>query len=195
MEHIQSLSKKKNAKKGSLFLKGVFKSDCMDIEDIFKTRLNLNYTEIQEDTITYDTIPHIFTGMDTWIKSTNLHCWFCHQKFITVPWFEPQSIEPDSQGLVGNFIADPKTLTNEKSIYMIPNGIFCSCNCVQAYINLHSKTLSERYNRTDMLYYLYEIFYNKKPTDIRASDPPQMMKKYGGGDLTNEDYKNRNRIE
>ena len=176
---------------GILFLQGVFKKDCKRMEDMFREKL------ISENTVTceakiYDKIPVIFTTLENWLKSTNLQCWFCTRTFKGRPWFEPQSIEPVNELSTGVILDNQelKKCTSRKSVAIVPVGVYCSCNCVRAYINLHTKDLADRLNKVEMLKYVYEIFSGKSIPDIQSSPPPTDMIQYGG-DLTPTEYQQK----
>jgi len=171
---------------GVLFLQGVFKKDYRKIEDIFQDRL---MGDITNETKIYDKLPVIFTSLQTWPKSTNLKCWNCSLGFKTRPWFEPQSIEPISEGTIGNLPCQTTT-SIKKSISVPTKGCFCSANCVAAYISLHTKSLSEQHNKMSMLKYIYEIFTGKLPTYIHPSPSPTELIQYGG-DITESEYRQK----
>lgn len=180
MERIRHA--KQSALDGILFLQGVFKKDCRKLEDMLQDKLMNVSASPPQDIKTYDKIPVSFTTVDKWIKSTNLTCWFCHRTFKNRPWFEPQSIEPVSEGEIGNILGpdEVKNSVNTKSHCIIIHGIFCTCNCVRAYINLHTKDLTEKLNKVAMLKYVYELFNGKSIPDIQPSPPPTDMVQYGG---------------
>jgi len=175
---------------GVLFLQGVYKKDCKNMEDIFQDRLmsEINTRQIK----IYDKIPNIFTGLDSWPKRTNLKCWYCDRTFKNRPWFEPQSIEPRSIGNIGKIIPYSELLksVNKKSVSIIPRGVFCTCNCVRAYINTYTKDISYKHDKVAMLLYVYEIFTSKKIPDIQASPEKVEMVQYGGN-LSPIDYQNK----
>lgn len=99
MEKIRAI--KNNTYDGILFLRGVFKTECRRMEDMFQDRLMTENTVTQEVKI-YDKLPVKFTTLTQWPKSTNLACWWCHRTHKNRPWFEPQSIEPTNDGPVGD---------------------------------------------------------------------------------------------
>lgn len=170
---------KKSSTRGVLFLQGVYKRDCKRVEDIFQDRL------LSDDSIdqkTYDKIPTVFTDVESWPTSTNLLCWFCHSAFEDHPWFEPQSIEPNSVGNVGKLMttAEQKNSVNDHKIKIVPKGVFCSCNCVRAYINLTTTGVSRKHDKVAMLKYVYELFEGKCIPDIQPSPEPTEMIQYGG---------------
>jgi hypothetical protein len=166
---------------GILFLQGVFKKDCKRMEDMFREKLIAENPVHQEAKI-YDKIPVIFTTVDKWLKSTNLHCWYCCRNFKNRPWFEPQSIEPISEVSTGKILnsEELKLSIDKKQVSIVTNGIFCTCNCVRAYIDLHNKDLAEKINKIAMLRYLYEVFNGKSIPDIQPSPPPTEMIHFGG---------------
>lgn len=163
-----------------LFLPGVFKKDCQLIEDMFRDKLLIKDKKVDDKV--FDKIPSCFTTLENWPKKTNLKCWSCHRYFNSIPWFEPQAIEPICLGSVGKFLSsvDMKKLTNQK-IYNIPaKGNFCSCNCVQEYIDRNTKDLSDKINKKKMLEYVYMLIKGKKIIDIRPSPHYTNLKQYGG---------------
>jgi len=185
MEQIKLV--KKTISKKTLFLKDVFKTDCNRIEDIFQNRL---MHRVDHEKKIYDTIPKIFTTLDKWPMTSNLLCWFCNRAFKTRPWFEPQSIEPYfNNTTAGKFLnsAEMKKAINTKNVIITCQGVFCSCNCVCAYINLHTHNLAEKYNKIAMLKYVYEIFTGISIAEIKPSPKHTEMIQYGGC-LTPSEY-------
>jgi hypothetical protein len=186
MERLRSI--KRNTYSGVLFLQGVFKKDCKKMEDIFQDRLISDVTVITEQKI-YDKIPVNFTKLNLWPKFTNLSCWFCSRFFKNRPWFEPQSIEPISDGTVGNILSNIQTNSGsyKKSVSIVTLGIFCTCNCVRSYIDLHTHDIAEKLNKISMLKFVYEIFKGVNIPDIQPSPAPTCMVQYGGS-ITNFEY-------
>jgi hypothetical protein len=189
MERLRSI--KQTSTHGILFLQGVFKKDCKRIEDMFQDKLMSEGVKPQETKV-YDKIPVIFTSVNDWIKSTNILCWYCSRSFKNRPWFEPQSIEPISEISNGRIIDshELKKCVNRKALSIVVNGIFCTCNCVRAYINTHTKDMSDKLNKIAMLIYVYEIFTGKSIPDIQPSPPPIEMIQYGGA-LTAIEYQQK----
>lgn len=185
MDKIKLIKHKRE--KQSLFLQGVFISDCKKIEDIFQDRLISNDIP-QEKMLEYDKIPALFTGIDDWLKYTNILCNFCSRSFKTFPWFEPQSIDPISMGVVGKITTSKeiKSSVNKKKYSIVPKGIFCSCHCVAANILTKTKNIAEKHNKMDMLKFLYEIVHGEKIDDIQPSPDPTIMTQYGGNVTPNE---------
>lgn len=175
---------KKSSTQGVLFLQGVYKRDCKRMEDIFQDRL------MPSDDVnckTYDKIPTVFTDMESWPTTTNLLCWFCHLAFTGRPWFEPQSIEPNSIGNVGKLTTNSTNSTNVHKIKIVPKGVFCTCNCVRAFINLKTKNIAQLHDKVAMLKYVYEIFFGRSIPDIQPSPNHTEMIQYGGR-LTELEY-------
>lgn len=191
MNRLQ-LSKKNVFKTGILFLQGVFKRDCKTIEDQFTDAL---LTDVESDLNgnSYDKIPVRFTTIKNWPDSTNLLCWYCNQSFKGRPWFEPKSIEPVSNGQVGVLLSSDKVKKskNTHGFSIITNGIFCSCNCVRSYINLHSADESQKNDRIAMLRgIVYEAFTESTISDIVPSPPYTEMVQYGG-ELSRCEYRKK----
>jgi hypothetical protein len=170
---------KKQTLDGILFLQGVFKKDCKRVEDFFHERL---LHDGSTENKMYDKIPLVFTGIDTWIKNTNLLCWVCSRAFKTMPWFEPQSIDPLCSGRIGVFLDSQQIKTNEKNKKFCINikGNFCSPNCVMRNILTNTKDLSERHNKISMLKFVYELFTGIKIYNIEPSPIHTDMIQYGG---------------
>ena len=78
---------------------------------------------------------------------------------------------------------------NEDKIYNISvEGLFCSFNCSQSYIDEHySKDLYEHINKTNMLLFLYYIFNGKIISFIKPSPSKYKMVHYGGN-MTCQEY-------
>jgi hypothetical protein len=188
------LLKKNSIDNDVLFLQGVYKSDCLKLDDMFHNKILVDSHTTQND-IVYDKIPSMFTNLNLWPKHTNILCWRCNRTFKKRPWFEPQSIEPisdNSTGVIGKILTDVelKKSINIKGFCISVVGMFCSCNCVQAYININSKDLTERLNKTEMLKFVYEIYNGKKIPDIQPSPSPMNMIQYGG-ELTDAEYQQK----
>ena len=147
-----------------------------------------------------------FNSIANWPKSTNLLCWFCNRGFKSVPWFEPQSIEPAIEQSGGKILSNTQLYNTKlvKTLSIIPNGNFCSCNCVRAYIDLYTVDMSEKINKISMLKYIYELFTGKPIDEIQPAPHPCIMIQYGGNisaqeyqeklnNLDNLDYKEDDR--
>ena len=170
---------KKQTLDGILFLQGVFKKDCKRVEDFFHERL---LHDGSTENKMYDKIPLVFTGIDAWIKNTNLLCWVCSRAFKTMPWFEPQSIDPLCSGRIGVFLDSQQIKINERNKKFCINikGNFCSPNCVMRNILTNTKDLSERHNKISMLKFVYELFTGIKIYNIEPSPMHTDMIQYGG---------------
>lgn len=46
----------------------------------------------------YDSVPDYFTDVESWPKSTNLTCWFCHRRPQSYPRFVPKSLILTARG-------------------------------------------------------------------------------------------------
>jgi hypothetical protein len=157
-----------------LFIKGVFIKDCIPDDDIFERQIieqlnyNTSYIEI------YNKLPLIFKSFDSWMKKTNLNCWYCDLKFDSVPIFIPKIIEPSR-------VPDQYNISTF--------GCFCSFSCAISYNNLYNNRLCENIHIKDMLLFLYKLFNKKSIKEIFQSPSKYQMKQYGG-DLEQIQYKN-----
>jgi hypothetical protein len=155
-----------------LFIKGVFIKDCTPIDEIFEKHM-LDRLNIDKDTIIYTKLPILFTEINSWIKTTNLNCWYCDLSFDNIPIFLPTSIE--------QYI---------DSYHIGVSGCFCSFSCLMSHINLHYFKISEYVKYRDMSLLLYKIFNGKSINEIIPTPSKFTMIKYGGYD-TIEIYKNK----
>lgn len=189
MDKIIKAKKPRNRSR-SLFLQGVYKTDCERMEDIFQNRLIANNNEPEKIEI-YDKIPPHFYDTTSWKKSTNIPCWWCTRKFKTIPWFIPTSIEPNSKGDVGVMITSNniRNTKNEKGVIIGVEGNTCCANCSRAWIDKNVHEIGERQNKIAMLHYLYELINGKKIPDIQPSpNPHTQLSKFGKGNLSESEY-------
>jgi hypothetical protein len=109
-------------------------------------------------------VPNSFTGMDLWIKQTNLCCWYCSNNFTTIPIPIPtyiSKLQPDC-------------------LEMTTEGIFCSFSCAQAHINLVYNKDGSLLNKSNMLRTLYKHITGSLTYYIEQAPAPSIMKKYVG---------------
>lgn len=182
-------SAKKQTIDGILFLQGVFKKDCKHVEEFFHERL---LHESVRETKLYDKIPLVFTGLDTWPKSTNLLCWNCNRGFKTRPWFEPQSIDPLSRGTAGVLLTGDEIKNNHNidACRIAVRGNFCSPHCVVKHIITYSKNLAERLNKINMLLYVHTIFTGIVALTIFSAPERFDMEQYGGS-MSQQEYQKK----
>lgn len=154
-----------------LHLKGITMSSFVSIEDKFNQHiLDADKPENSTVDIAWDRIPQHFVSPESWVKSTNIRCWYCSMKFKSQPWF----------------IITGCNNTSTHKIYDI-RGNFCSCGCLYGFVNLH---YSKR-NNFDIfqnVYKLYEIMHGKSISSIRAPMDKTVLKMYGGN-MTLDEYK------
>lgn len=187
MNHLKP--QKKNYLEKVLFLQGVFKRDKMR-PDIFGDEKSSDNPILYK---IYDKMPLIFTGLESWPMSTNLKCGTCHRVPKSRPWFEPQSIDFVSKGKPG-IMVDSKNLNKgvpeNKIPNIIPKGVFCSVGCVQTHINVFSKNLAEKHDKTAMLKIVYEIFTGKTIKHIEPVPLITETEPYGGY-MSMQEYQKR----
>ena len=145
-----------------LFIKGVFIRDCIPIDDIFEKQIR-EQLNTDNPIIYYDKFPSIFYNMKTWIKKTNIKCWYCDLNFETPPVFIPKTIEHSS---------------SEYSISTF--GCFCSFPCATCYCNLYYTKICDNIKINEMIRFLYKIFKGKAIREILQSPSKYEMVQYGG---------------
>lgn len=168
-----------------LFIKGVFKKDCMT-DDIFDKKImesisednrSISFLEQDDLNLDYVKLPNTFEHIDAWPKSTNLLCWNCHQSFNGIPVFIPSVIEPitTKESLFDN----KRTMGDQKFVIGV-YGIFSSFGCAFSYIDTHNYTLTERIEMYNKLNLLHKLFYGTKIKDISYFPSIFNTKPYGG---------------
>ena len=152
-----------------LSLRGIFLKDCQDLEDLFENELMETVTLTKYQTALsepkiYDIIPTIFTSKETWIKKTNILCWYCNLEFTSMPIFIPESYTK-----------------NENGHYMEVYGNFCSFGCAQGFIDNNINFQGrQKWQTQEILKILYRILNNKEIDIIYPSPSKYLLEKYGG---------------
>jgi hypothetical protein len=154
-----------------LFINGVFIKDCIPNDDIFEQQI-IDQLKTESPVDIYNKIPSIFTNNETWIKKTNLKCWYCDLTFANIPVFIPKLIEPINTGY-----------------NICTHGSFCSFCCALAYNNTHNTRICENIRVKEMLLFLYKIFTGSAVSEICESPSKYLMQQYGG-DLDPMTYRN-----
>ena len=147
-----------------LFIKGVFIKDCIPIDELFEQHI-IEQLDMDAPIINYNSMPSIFTDINSWVQSTNLKCWYCDLNFDNYPIFIPRLIEPATtiSGFnIGTF------------------GCFCSFCCAASYNNIHNIKICDNIKLKEMLLFLYKIFNNKGIKEIFPSPSKYQMIHYGG---------------
>lgn len=179
-----------------LFIKGVFKKDC--VEDDFLERkvidtinneacigdvINNIVTEVNEYTydntknkIAYKKLPSVFESLHDWPEKTNLLCWHCSLSFDTVPIFIPKVIEP--------VISKTKKTKYSIGVY----GVFCSFGDAAEFIKNSNWLLIDKIETMNKLKHLYKIFYGTQLKEIVSYPSVFDMIQYGG-DLEISQYR------
>lgn len=180
-----------------LFIKGVFKKDCIS-DDFFEKKILETitpYPEVVDQTteivdftnmgnLSYDKLPSIFSNIDMWPKKTNLLCWYCTLGFTYIPVFIPKVIEPVSIKKNFNIVSVGDSILDEcnssKKYSISVHGTFCTFGCAQAFIDKSEYSIPDKIEYTNKLKFLYKLFYNKKFNLIPGYPEPYEMKQFGG---------------
>jgi len=160
-----------------LFLRNAFLKECRTADDLAEERwIGDGLTSDYAPAIKYTKIPRVFRDFATWPKSTNLHCCWCTLPYTGIPIPFVTGIERVNSD-AAEFIVD-----------IDPSLQFSSFNCYLAYINMHSRSISERITRMNMAKLIYRMFHNEFPTVITPAISPTRMKHFGG-DLSIDEYR------
>jgi hypothetical protein len=204
---MSSLINKPKAAK-ILFIKGVFKKDCVS-DEIFEKKILENISEdsilassmengFNVDYVNYEKLAPIFEDINSWQKKTNLLCWNCSLSFSSIPVFIPQVIEPISHRNHNNNRHQLQSSQDQSCKGQPPKeqsptkysigvyGVFCSFICTKHYVNSHNYSLIDRIEIMNKLKLLYKLFYNMKMNDVSNYPTPLQMQQYGGDLSTSE---------
>jgi hypothetical protein len=148
-----------------LFIKGVFIKDCIPLDDIFEQQI-LEKLNINTHILSYNKIPSNFVNNNTWIKNTNVKCWYCDLNFDNVPVFIPKIIEHSG--------------INNTDYNIITFGCFCSFCCAVAYVDIYNAKICDNIKSKEMLKFLYMIFNGTSIKELLPSPNKYTMEHYGG---------------
>lgn len=165
-----------------LYLTGITMDDYKSIEDIFEEYLHESIEKKPDITnIVYNTIPKVFTGIQNWIKKTNLKCWNCDFTFESVPKFVPIYIK--------------ENYTEISDIEIGVHGNFCSFACVSNYINTNYHKRHEILQLLDNLCELYRYYTGRTAYFIPLAPSKTILIQYGGNTLDIEYKEQIRKIE
>lgn len=145
-----------------IFLKGITTDDFKDVEEQFEEQLLeqqfSDSFDVNTFTENYDTIPLKFTGINTWVKSTNLKCWNCDFTFNTTPVFIPlhikkltkDTLETDVHGNFCSFACAMRNLMDHHHNNLFTNLIrvcnhFNGCNNIKYITPAPRRTVMRKY--------------------------------------------------
>jgi hypothetical protein len=155
-----------------IYLDGVTLDDYSNIEDTFTKTLMEHIADADtSNRVVYDKIPPYFTGMETWPKHTNLHCWNCDFAFASFPVFLPIHIEHTENG-----------------IKMSTLGNFCTFYCAASYdMYMYDNVYANN------LLYLMKHVTGKAVKFVNLAHRKVSMEKYGG-DLSDMEFQEKLRL-
>ncbi len=172
-----------------LFIKNVFKSDCIGLNDMIEQRINendpykaniyeyrtkINLIPTYTTECDYQKNPTIFESLESWPRSTNIHCWYCFNRFSGAPKFIPIVIEPG-------------TFKNKCRYQITTEGNFCRWSCCKSFIKESTSDLTKYTEKYNNLCFLYSLWTGKYPQYIPDA-PNKFMQVKFGGDLTKEQF-------
>lgn len=199
-----------------LFIKNVSLNDCVSMDDLFEEKLMIQANDLETSYSsnsvssnnikdTYEKLPYIYTGISSWPKKTNLHCWYCSLVFDDVPIFIPKCVEPNNLQYLQtdnqfhllserstNIISNLGSAGNsrESRYAMNREGCFCSFNCALSFIDLYYPKPHENVDKRGTLEILFYEIYNIHPQKLYKSPSKYEMIQYGGT-LSPNEYKQK----
>lgn len=135
-------------------------------------------------------------------KQTNLHCFFCHHQFSTIPLGCP--IDFKSTKVYKNYYSEitksyyilQETVSkqedndkqntsyfqNETQIlnYYVTDGVFCSFNCCKAFIQMNSKNPLYKQSENLLNKIYMNLFQIKDSFEIQPAPDWRLLESYGG---------------
>jgi hypothetical protein len=179
VKHISGQSEKNN------LAMNCTKVDHTQYELVFKDSQAINYD--QSDSLIgltdysfnkdYCKIPKVFESLETWPKSTNLHCWYCSNQFNNSPLFIPLVIEPNIH-----------TKNGDKYLIEVESNI-CKWQCGISLIRETTKNITKAIEKTNNLYFLYKLLHGEYPVHIPEAPSKYLLKQFGGDYTTDQYYK------
>lgn len=148
IKKLQSMSTCESAKNDSI----IDTSSHMEKKNKKTMTVNLNLINVKD-------------GQPIIVTTTNIVCWWCTEKFDTMPCFIPEKC------------------TNDK-FYVF--GCFCSYNCAKSY----SSNMGDDYKisiRNSLIGKMCALLYGKSD-QIKMAPPREMLKKFGGP-MSIEDFR------
>lgn len=125
------------------------------------------------DEIVFDKIPRYFSSYNSWIKSTNISCFFCTLSIDGIPVPVATGVEYNNDG---------------RNVRYTVKHLCCSFNCAYAHIDSEYKGDVNKHKYISILKEIYQKIYNKKIVVIQPS-PDKSRLQHHGGDLTPKEYR------
>lgn len=187
-----------------LFIKGIFKKDCI-LDDFFEKKILENISQTNNNMIfdneinlmnndnnivkyyenphplkkIYKKLPSIFYDIKSWPEKTDLLCWNCHLNFDSIPVFIPKVIEPNI-----------KYQDNNK-LSITVHGVFCSFGCIYKFINTRNYTIIELSEMKTKINFLYKLFNNNNKIPNFSFYPDYYDMVQYGGTMTEAEFKEK----
>lgn len=120
----------------------------------------------------YDLIPQTFSGLDSWLDSTNVACWSCQFTHAERPCFVPLSIS-EAEG----------------ELRMGVRGLMCCFGCAEAWIECSPEWADQaaRWRAQELLRILYFIFTGVRAVQISPALRHIRLRRFGG-DLSEDEF-------
>lgn len=153
-----------------IFLQGVFSRDNKTVDDAFYD--NLTASIAKSEVIVYNKIPRKFYNIETWIRTTNIHCCTCDRKIESRP-------TPICVNL--KILGDIKTFDVLR--------LCCSFPCYAEFIEREAP-FDTRWEMREHMFTVFEIFHNKQVSHIPCG-PSRLEQARLGGNLSDAEYQKK----
>ena len=140
---------------------------------------------------------------DKFLQKTDIACFWCKHQFTSKPlgcpvkfinnrieksyvsyitkdkYYMKENLTKTKLDAILKIKTDSFEITPVETEYYLTDGVFCSFNCIIAFINDHSKDIF--YSESKMLTYsMYREVVGKKATKIKSSPHWRLLKMFGG---------------
>jgi len=171
----------RNVEPNILFLKGVKLSDLKTFDMMFLSKIQENLSNYNVEkpaqlaSAEYSALPKSFININKWIKSTNLHCFYCDRQYKTCPVPIPSG---------------ETVFRSNREFEINIQGLCCNFPCVVAYLISSCQKKSDYDIKLNLLLDLYLLFTGTAIKIIKPSPSKYIMKKYIGNDrgITEDEY-------
>ncbi len=157
-----------------LIIRGLFPQDFAVVKPV---NIRAADPKLAEEAPVYTEIPKKFTGVEQWIKYSNLRCWSCDQIPLDYPRFLPLNIEYNT-----------KCPSQDKCDV---EGNFCEWGCVVEYVMRRFDKDKQPNLLDDIAYFESKFTGFRRIKVIRPPDKTEMKQYCGNNGLTPKQWREK----
>lgn len=170
-----------------------------DSDEFQDNDLDYEAINIQKD----DDIKMFFTDKESWVRETNLLCWYCCNNFSGQPWFIPIQLD---KKMISTTMDEISSIADTTELDIVSNdsfqeievmrvfGNFCGPCCAKSYLDRSKDPeLNNKWQCYELLKRLYFKMCGVKVLEIPSAENPYKMKKFcGSGGIYESKYNHIN---